>query len=214
VADGRPAGQFRVGLTGGIGSGKSTVAALLAEHGAVVVEADRLAREVLASGTPGLARVVRRFGSDVLARDGALDRAALAARVFDDDSARADLNEIVHPLVAARSEELMRAAGDAIVVYDVPLLVETGRQREFDVVVSVVAPLQARLARLAQRGLPAEQARSRIAAQASDAERAAASWATLDNDATPAELAERVDALWRRILAERDDRLKGTSAIG
>ena len=195
-------GQFRVGLTGGIGSGKSTVAGLLADHGAYVIEADALAREVVESGTAGLAAIVARFGPDVLDDAGALDRAALAARVFDDPAARAELNAIVHPLVAARSTELMAAAGAGIVVYDVPLLVETGRQGEFDVVVSVVATEAVRLARLAARGLTEEQARARMAAQADDDERAAVSWATIDNDGDRAALVVRVEELWRR-LTER-----------
>jgi dephospho-CoA kinase len=201
---GRPPGQLRIALTGGIGSGKSTVAALLADHGVVVIEADQVARDVVAPGTPGAAAVVERFGPSVVAADGALDRPALARLVFADPVARADLDAIVHPLVAERSAALMAAAGPgAVVVYDVPLLVETGRQDEFDLVISVTAPVEARLARLAERGLPRDQAQARIDAQATDAERAAVSWAVVDNSGSLDHLAQRVSQLWPRILAQR-----------
>jgi dephospho-CoA kinase len=201
---GRPPGQLRIALTGGIGSGKSTVAALLAEHGAVVVEADKVAREVVAPGTPGAAAVVERFGPAVVAVDGTLDRPALARLVFGDPAARADLDAIVHPLVAERSASLMAAAGSgAVIVYDVPLLVETGRQDEFDLVISVSAPVEARLLRLVDRGLPRDQARARIDAQATDAERAAVSWAVVDNSGSRDHLSQQVSWLWPRILAER-----------
>jgi len=201
---GRPPGQLRIALTGGIGSGKSTVAALLAEHGAVVVEADQVARDVVAPGTPGASAVAQRFGPAVVSADGTLDRPALARLVFGDPMARADLDAIVHPLVAQRSAWLMAAAGPgAVVVYDVPLLVETGRQREFDLVITVAAPLEARLERLAERGLPRDQAQARIDAQATDAERAAVSWAVLDNDGSRDQLARQVSQLWQRLLAQR-----------
>ena len=201
---GRPPGQLRIALTGGIGSGKSTVAALLADHGAVVVEADQVARDVVAPGTPGASAVARRFGPAVVAADGTLDRPALARLVFGDPAARADLDAIVHPLVAQRSASLMAAAGPgAVVVYDVPLLVETSRQREFDLVVAVAAPLEARLERLAERGLRRDQAQARLDAQATDAERAAVSWAVLDNDGSRDQLARRVSQLWQRLLAQR-----------
>ena len=201
---GRPPGQLRIALTGGIGSGKSTVAALLAEFGAVVIEADQVARDVVEPGTLGAAAVVARFGSSVVAADRSLDRPALARLVFADPAARADLDAIVHPLVAERSAELMAAAGPgAAVVYDVPLLVETGRQDEFDLVISVTAPVAARLERLAERGLSRDQAQARIDAQATDAERAAASWAVIDNDGSREHLAEQVRQLWPRILAQQ-----------
>lgn len=191
---------MKVGLTGGVGSGKSTVAALLAERGAVVIDADAIAREVIQTGTPGFGAVVERFGRAVLAADGSLDRAALASIVFADGSARADLNAIVHPLVGARFAQLAAAApADAIVVYDVPLLVEGGLAGEFDVVVVVTAQLPTRLARLAQRGLPEAEARARVAAQASDEQREAVADEVLSNDGSPAELAARVAALWRRL---------------
>ena len=152
----------------------------------------------------GAAAVVARFGSSVVAADRSLDRPALARLVFADPAARADLDAIVHPLVAQRSASLMAAAGPGVVVvYDVPLLVETGREREFDLVITVAAPLEARLKRLADRGLPPDQAQARIDAQATDAERAAVSWAVLDNDGSRDQLARQVGQLWQRLLARR-----------
>lgn len=187
---------MRVALTGGVGSGKSTVAALLAEHGAFVIDADALAREVVEPGTPGFTAVVERFGPNVLAGS-RLDRTALAELVFTDEHARADLNAIVHPLVAERAAELMAAAArDAVVVYDVPLLVEAGLAAGFDVVVVVEAPAETRLARLRRRGLSAEDATGRMAAQASDATRRAVADVVIDNDGSQARLAERVSELW------------------
>jgi dephospho-CoA kinase len=200
----RPAGQLRVGLTGGIGSGKSTVAGLLAEHGAYVIDADVLARTVLEPGTPGLAEVVTRFGPRLVQPDGTLDRAALARVVFADPAAREALNAIVHPRVAALSQELMAAAGpDRVVIYDVPLLAEVGRADEFDAVVVVTAPEETRLARLVQRGLDPDDARRRIGAQASDEQRAAIAWHIVDNDGDRAVLREAVRDLWARIEALR-----------
>ena len=201
----RRAGRMRltgamlmVGLTGGIGSGKSTVARLLADRGAVVVDADRIAREALEPGTPGLAAVVEEFGPGVLAADGSLDRAALAAIVFSDDSARRRLDALVHPLVRRRSAELIAAAPpDAVVVNDVPLLVETGQAASYDLVLVVEADPETRLARLVGRGLGERDARDRMAAQATDDERRAAADVVLDNSGTPQELAEQVDRFWR-----------------
>ena len=185
--------MLRIGLTGGIGSGKSTVAALLVERGAVLVDADRIAREVVAPGTPGLAAVAEAFGDDVLADDGALDRPALAAIVFADPQARARLDAIVHPLVRARAAELVAAApADAIVVNDVPLLVETGQAGSYDLVVVVEAELETRVARLVRRGLTVDDARARIAAQATDEQRRAVADVVLDNSGTPEELAALV----------------------
>jgi dephospho-CoA kinase len=194
-------GQLRLALTGGVGSGKSTVGDLLADLGAVRIDADQVSREVVAAGTPGLAAVVARFGSTVLGADGSLDRPALAAIVFEDDQARTDLNAIIHPLVGQRSGELMAAAApDAIVVYEVPLLVETGREGEFDAVIVVEAPLDLRLARLAARGLPQAQARARIAAQATDEQRRAIADEVVVNDSDRTDLARAVEALWRRLV--------------
>jgi dephospho-CoA kinase len=194
--------MLRIGLTGGIGSGKSTVAALLAARGAVVVDADRIAREVVEPGTPGLAAVVGAFGPGVLAGDGSLDRAALAAIVFADPEARARLDGIVHPLVRARAREVIdRAAPDAVVVQDVPLLVETGQAGAHDLVLVVETDLETRVARLLQRGLSEEDARARIAAQATDEQRRAVADVVLDNSGGPEALADQVDRFWaERVL--------------
>ena len=194
-----------VGLTGGIGSGKSAVARRLSALGAVVVDADRIAREVLEPGTPGLAAVVEAFGEQMLHADGSLDRAALGALVFADPEQRERLNSIVHPLVAARAEQLMSATPpDGVVVYDVPLLVETGQAARYDLVVVVEAPLQARIDRLARdRGMREEEVRNRIAAQASDEQRREVADVVIVNDGTLDELAERVDALWRERIRPR-----------
>jgi dephospho-CoA kinase len=188
---------LRIGLTGGIGSGKSTVSALLAARGAVIVDADRIAREVVEPGTPGLARVAETFGEQVLAADGSLDRAALAAVVFADPEARRQLDGIVHPLVRARASDLAAAAPpDAVVVNDVPLLVETGQASSYDLVLVVEADPETRVSRLVQRGLTAEDARARMEAQASDGQRRAVADVVLDNSGTPEELAEQVDRFW------------------
>lgn len=189
----------RIGLTGGIGSGKSTVGQLLARQGALVIDADAIAREVVAPGTPGLSAVVAEFGEGVLAPDGALDRGALAAIVFSDAQALARLNAIVHPLVASRTAELMAGAGpDQVIVHDVPLLVENGLAAAYDLVVVVEAPHEARLARLADRGVPPEEAHRRMAAQATDAERRAVADVVIDNSGSPDALVAQVDAVLAR----------------
>jgi dephospho-CoA kinase len=192
-----------VGLTGGIGSGKSEVARLLVAHGAVVIDADALAREAVAPGTPGLAAVVAEFGPEVLVADGSLDRAALGRVVFGDDARRAALEAIVHPYVGRRSAELIAsAAPGAVVVYDVPLLVEKGLQDGYDVVVVVDAEDDVRLHRLVEvRGMPAEDARARMATQASRDERLAVADEVVANDAGLDVLAERVDELWTTLAA-------------
>lgn len=196
--------MLRVGLTGGIGAGKSAVSALLAERGAVVIDADELAREVVAPGSPGLAAVVGEFGPGVLRPDGALDREALGARVFADPAARRRLEEIVHPLVRAETARRIAALPpDAIVVHDVPLLVEAGLAGEYDLVLVVEAPRQVRLARLAARGLPPAQARARMDSQAPDARRRAVADVVVDNAGTPEDLRERVAQVWERLLEER-----------
>jgi dephospho-CoA kinase len=190
----------RIGLTGGIGSGKSTVAARFAELGALIVDADVIAREVVAPGTTGLAAVVDRFGRDVLLPDGELDRPKLGRLVFADKVALADLNAIVHPLVAARTAELMATAAEhAVVVYDVPLLVENRLQDGFDAVVVVQAPLELRLQRLEGRGMDAETAQARVAQQASDEQRRAVATILLDNAGSREELLAQVDAAWQRL---------------
>ncbi len=200
-----------VGLTGGVGSGKSTVSALLAGHGAVVLDADVIAREVVQPGTEGFDAVVARFGRGVVAADGTLDRRGIAEIVFADEGARNDLNAIVHPLVGQRSAELLAAAPpDAIVVYDVALLVEAGLGAGFDCVVVVQADAVTRLARLAERGMPEQEARARMAAQASDDERRAVADEMIGNDATRDALAAAVSALWQRLVLRRDAAVEGT----
>jgi dephospho-CoA kinase len=186
-----------IGLTGGIGSGKSTVAALLAAHGARVVDADRIAREVVEPGTPGLAAVAAEFGERVLTPAGELDRPALAALVFADPPARARLDALVHPLVRARAAELVaEAPADAVVVQDVPLLVETGQTGSFDLVLVVETDVESRVARLVDRGLSAEDARARIASQATDEQRRAVADVVLRNDGDRAALAAQVAQFW------------------
>jgi dephospho-CoA kinase len=197
---------LHIGLTGGIGSGKSTVSALLAARGAVIVDADRIAREVVEPGTPGLAQVVEAFGDGVLTADGSLDRPALAAVVFSDPEARRWLDGIVHPLVRARAAELAAAAPpDAVLVNDVPLLVETGQASSYDLVLVVEADAATRVSRLVERGLTVEDARARIAAQATDEQRRAVADVLLDNSGSPEQLAEQVDRFW----AERVEPVTG-----
>ena len=189
--------MLRVGLTGGIASGKSTAAAALARHGAVLVDADLLAREVVEPGTPGLEAVVARFGTQVLDGD-RLDRPALGRLVFTDAAARRDLERIIHPLVRARAAEIEAAADpDAVVVHVIPLLVETGQSQSFDLCVVVDVDRETQLARLAQRdGFDADQANARIAAQASRDARLAAADIVLDNRGSVAELKKQVAAVW------------------
>ena len=200
---GRDAGRYcpamlRIGLTGGIGSGKSTVSRLLAERGAVIVDADVIAREVVEPGTRGLAAVVDAFGPAVLAADGSLDRPALAAVVFGDPDARRRLDAIVHPLVRARATELAAAAPPgAVLVHDVPLLVETGQAGTYDLVLVVEADPGTRVARLEERGLTAEDARARMGAQATDDQRRAVADVVIDNSGTRDELENQVDRFWR-----------------
>jgi dephospho-CoA kinase len=204
---------LRVGLTGGIGAGKSTVAARLSEHGAVVLDSDKIAREVVAVGTEGLAEVVAAFGRAVLTPAGDLDRAALAKIVFADEEARTRLNSIVHPRVRTRSAELVAtAAQDAITVHDVPLLVETELAPAFHLVLVVHAPVEARVRRLVARGMSEGDARARIASQASDEQRRAAADVWLDNSGWPEEVEAAVDALWaeRLVPFEANVRLRRT----
>ncbi|MEV4466665.1 dephospho-CoA kinase [Micromonospora echinofusca] len=202
--------MLKVGLTGGIGSGKSAVARRLAELGAVVIDSDRLAREVVAPGTEGLAEIVAAFSERVLDADGALDRAALGALVFADETARRRLEAITHPRVRARSAELAAAAGpDAIVVNDVPLLVEVGLASAYHLVVVVQTEVATRLARLARdRGMNRAEAERRIAAQADDARRRAAADVLLTNDGSLADLHAAVDALWHERLRPYEANLR------
>ena len=204
--------MLRVGLTGGIGAGKSTVSRRWAQRGAVVVDADLIAREVVAAGTPGLDRLVAEFGADVLESDGTLNRAALGATVFGDDDARATLNGILHPLIGARTAELVADTPvDAVVVQDIPLLVEGGMAPLFHLVVVVHADAEERAARLVgQRGMSDADAQARIAAQASDSQRRAAADVWLDNSGAPQSLESSVDELWAQRLQpfERNVRLR------
>ncbi|WP_422735952.1 dephospho-CoA kinase [Micromonospora sp. WMMD729] len=202
--------MLRVGLTGGIGSGKSAVAARLVELGAVLVDADQVAREVVAPGTEGLAEIVATFSSAVLDADGALDRAALGALVFSDEAARRRLEAITHPRVRARTAELVAAAApDAIVVNDVPLLVEVGLAPTYHLVVVVQTAVPTRLERLTRdRGMDRAEAERRIAAQADDARRRAVADVVVTNDGSLAALHAAVDALWRGRLQPYEHNLR------
>lgn len=192
--------MMRVGLTGGIASGKTVVSDRLRELGAVVIDADLLAREVVEPGTPGLTAITERFGHDVLS-DGALDRTALGALAFADPEARRDLERIIHPAVRARATEIeQRADPEAIVVQVIPLLVETGQTEDFDLVVVVDLEPEMQLVRLrARNGLSADEAHARLAAQASRGQRLAAADEVLHNVGTVADLREEVDRLWEHI---------------
>ncbi|MGW0820521.1 dephospho-CoA kinase [Streptomyces sp. NPDC002845] len=190
--------MLKVGLTGGIGAGKSEVSRLLVECGAVLIDADRIAREVVARGTPGLAVVVEAFGEDVLAEDGSLDRPKLGSIVFADPEKLAVLNSIVHPLVGARSRELEAAAPeDAVVVHDVPLLAENGLAPLYDLVVVVDASPETQLDRLVRlRGMTEEDARARMAAQAPRDKRLEIADIVIDNDVPLEDLERRVRDVW------------------
>ncbi|TWG96954.1 dephospho-CoA kinase [Nocardioides sp. J9] len=192
---------MRVGLTGGIASGKSTVSSILRELGAVVIDADQLAREVVAKGTPGLARVVEEFGSDVLTEDGHLDRPKMGSIVFADDESRRRLEAIVHPLVFELYAHLEASAPvGGIVVHDIPLLVESGRAEEFDAVVVVDVPEEVQVARMVRdRGMSEEDARSRIAAQASREDRVAVATYVIDNTGTREDLRHRVTEVFAEL---------------
>ncbi|MCI4061692.1 dephospho-CoA kinase [Micromonospora sp. R77] len=207
--------MLMVGLTGGIGSGKSAVSARLAALGAVVIDADRIAREVVAPGSEGLAEIVAAFSTRVLDADGALDRAALGAVVFGDESARRRLEAITHPRVRARTAELAAAApADAVVVNDVPLLVEVGLAPTYHLVVVVQTAVTTRLARLTRdRGMDRAEAERRIAAQADDARRQAAADVLLPNDGTLAELHAAVDELWHHRLVPYERNLREQRAV-
>jgi dephospho-CoA kinase len=193
-----------VGLTGGIGAGKSTVAELLTERGAVVIDSDLLARRVVEPGQPALAALVERFGEGILAADGTLDRAGLAKVAFADDESRQALESITHPAIGELFLQAMsEAPADGIVVNDVPLLVESGQasNRGYAAVIVVEAPREVRLDRLVERGLTREDAAARMEAQATDGERRAVATHVLDNGGTRADLEAQVDALWQELLA-------------
>lgn len=190
--------MLKVGLTGGIGAGKSVVSRLLVEHGAVLIDADRIAREVVEPGTPGLTAVVDAFGEDVLAADGTLDRPRLGSIVFADPERLATLNAIVHPLVGTRSRALEDAApADAVVVHDVPLLAENGLAPLYDLVIVVDARPETQLDRLVRlRGMTEKDARARMAAQAPREKRLAVADIVIDNDVPLADLERRVADVW------------------
>ena len=202
--------MLKVGLTGGIGAGKSEVSRLLVEQGAVLVDADRIAREVVAPGTPGLAAVVEAFGGDVLAADGTLDRPKLGSLVFADADKLAVLNSIVHPLVGARSREREEAAPtDSVVVHDVPLLTENGLAKLYDLVIVVDVSPDTQLDRLVRlRGMAEADARARMAAQATREERRAIADVVIDNDVPLEVLHQRVRDVW----ADLARRARGASA--
>ncbi|SEL28920.1 dephospho-CoA kinase [Nonomuraea pusilla] len=194
--------MLKIGLTGGIGSGKSEVSRRLSARGAVVVDADKIAREVVEPGTPGLARVVATFGAGVLRPDGSLDREKLGGIVFNDPERLAALNAIVHPLVGERVAQLQsEAPDDAVLVYDVPLLVENKLAPMYDVVIVVDAPDEVRLRRLAEhRGMAEGDAKARIAAQATREERLAAADVVIVNDGSLDDLEARVAEVWELLL--------------
>jgi len=196
---------LRVGLTGGIGSGKSEVSRRLAAAGAVLIDSDALAREVVEPGGEGLARIVEEFGEGVLTGEGTLNREKLGSIVFSDPEKLARLNAITHPLIGARSAELQEAAPeDAVIVFDVPLLAENGLESLYALVVVVDAPVETQLERLTSlRGMSEEEARKRIAAQATREQRLAIADRVIDNSGTLEELAAQVDRLWADLLELR-----------
>jgi len=197
---------LRVGLTGGIGSGKSAVSERLTALGAVVLDADQAARAVVEPGTQGLARIAETFGPGVLREDGSLDRAKLAEIVFADEAARGRLNAIVHPLVhehmrAAEQAALEVRGDDAVIVHSVPLLAEGDRGKEFDLVIVVDVPPELQVERLAARGMPVDQARARMAAQATREQRLAIADIVIDNSGTLADLDRRLARVWAQVRA-------------
>jgi dephospho-CoA kinase len=210
--------MLKVGLTGGIGAGKSEVSRLLVACGAVLIDADRIAREVVEPGTPGLAAVVDAFGEEVLAADGTLDRPKLGSIVFADPEKLAVLNSIVHPLVGARSRELEEAAAkdaDAVVVHDVPLLTENGLAPLYDVVVVVDASPETRLDRLVRlRGMTEQDARARMAAQATGEKRREIADVVIDNDVPLDELERRVRDVWADLVRRAREQGRAEAETG
>ncbi|GAA3637133.1 hypothetical protein GCM10022223_64830 [Kineosporia mesophila] len=191
--------MVRTALTGGIGAGKSTVSRRLSDLGAIILDADLIAREVVEPGTSGLAEIVATFGKKILRDDATLNRPKLGKIVFADEKKLARLNSIVHPRVAARMDEIVHAApDDAVLVHDVPLLVENPHRAEYELVMVVFAPEEERIRRLVDdRGMTRDDARARIAAQATDAQRAAVADVVLDNSGSLATTLAQVDACWR-----------------
>ncbi|WP_462186170.1 MULTISPECIES: dephospho-CoA kinase [unclassified Frankia] len=197
--------MFTVGLTGGIGSGKSAVSARLAARGALLIDADQVARDVVAPGTPGLAAVLAEFGTELANADGGLDREALGRIVFADPAARGRLEAIVHPLIR---EETARRMGEVppsgIAVHDIPLLVEVHAEGTYDVVLVVEAPRELRLHRIEARGLPRDQALARMANQATDSQRRAVADIVVDNGGSLDDLDARIEEVWQDLLARCD----------
>jgi dephospho-CoA kinase len=192
--------MLMVGLTGGIGAGKSTVAAMLAARGAVVIDADAIAREVVEPGMPALAKLVDRFGPEVLRPDGSLDRPALARLAFVDDETRKELEAITHPAIGAEFLRRVAAApADAVVVHDVPLLVESRRGFEYGAVIVVEAPLEVRLDRLEARGVARDDARRRIGLQATDEDRRKVATWVVDNSGDVGHLEKQVGEIWSEL---------------
>lgn len=202
--------MLRVGLTGGMGAGKSTVARILADLGAVIIDSDVIAREVVEPGTEGLTALVAAFGPDILAADGSLNRPALAAKAFGNDAARATLNSIVHPLVGKRTTELISAApSDAILVQDIPLLVENGFAPMMNLVLIVDVPAETRIRRLVEfRGVLESDARARMSAQATDEQRHAVADVLLDNSGEPGAIDPVVRQLWAQRLVPFEENLR------
>ncbi|WP_344392163.1 dephospho-CoA kinase [Streptomyces vastus] len=208
--------MLTVGLTGGIGAGKSEVSRLLVECGAVLIDADKIAREVVERGTPGLAAVVDAFGEDILTPDGSLDRPKLGSIVFTDPDKLALLNSIVHPLVGARSRELESAAAqDAVIVHDVPLLAENGLAPLYDVVVVVDAAPETQLDRLIRlRGMTEEDARARMAAQATRDKRLQTADIVIDNDVPLEQLERRVREVWADLVRRAQQKTAAENDLG
>ncbi len=200
-----------VGLTGGIGSGKSTVSAMLAERGAELIDADRIAREVVLPGTPAWCKIRDHFGPEVLLADGHIDRAALAGKVFADPAKLALLNQITHPEIFARIADRLEElhSRDVVVVLDAALLLETGLAQRVDMVIVTHSPKELRVERLAARGLGSEQAKARMVSQLSENERLARADLVIDNSGSLEDLVEQVDDAWRELrrrLAEQPGR--------
>lgn len=201
--------MLRVGLTGGIGSGKSSVGDALQELGAIVIDSDELARNVIERGTPGYEQVVAEFGDEILT-SGEIDRAKLAAQVFNDETKRKNLESIIHPLVRKAAEELSKnLPSDAIVVNEIPLLFETNGASRFDFIISVSVQEEIRIARLKQRGMKEYEIAQRVAAQATDAQRASISDVVIENNGTLDDLTAQVSEIWTKYLLPKANAMAG-----
>lgn len=201
--------MLRVGLTGGIGSGKSSVGEALQELGAIVIDSDELARNVIERGTPGYEQVVAEFGDEILT-SGEIDRAKLAAQVFNDETKRKNLESIIHPLVRKAAEELSKnLPSDAIVVNEIPLLFETNGASRFDFIISVSVQEEIRVARLKQRGMKEYEIAQRVAAQATDAQRASISDVVIENNGSLDDLTAQVNEIWSKYLLPKANAMAG-----